>query len=158
MRGEALGGTFEVLAEGLPVGLGSYTHWDRRLSSRLAEAVASIHAIRGLELGAGFAAAQPSARTANRAGGVEGGMSNGLPLVVRAAMKPLSTLRSMQTAPDVTAEQPENVCGVPAASVVAEAMVCLVLADALLEKFGGDSLEQLHAHMDATGHHVGARP
>jgi len=170
--GDTLGGIFEVIAMGLPVGLGSYVHWDRRLDGRLAQALMSINAIKGVEIGDGFAEArQPGSdahdeifydsergfhRVTNRAGGTEGGMTTGEPLVVRAAMKPLSTLRSPLASVDiVTKERVEaavvrsDVTAVPAAGVIGEAMVAFVLADAFLEKFGADSLDQVRTAYEA---------
>ena len=168
--GDSLGGVFIVVATGVPVGLGSYVHWERRLDARLAAAVMSIPAIKGVEIGPAFENARrpgtqvhdefqipnpksqiPNVvRTSNRAGGIEGGMSNGQPIVVRAAMKPIPTtitpLRSVDLAtgePAKTQYQRSDVCAVPAASVVGEAMVAWVLADAMLEKFGGDSLAEM---------------
>jgi chorismate synthase len=165
--GDTLGGAFEVRADGLPVGLGHYAHWDRRLTSRLAEAVASVHALRAVSFGdvddiprggrAFHDAITKDGRATNRAGGIEGGMSNGMPLVLRAVMKPLSTVAGGLPSVNVATGEPahghverSDTCAVPAASVVAEAMVCIVLADALLEKFGGDSMPQLLAHMTAS--------
>lgn len=167
--GDSLGGVFEVLATGLPIGLGSHVQWDRRLDGRLAQAVMSIQAVKGVEIGEAFRqAGLPGSmvhdaftagfeRTSNRAGGLEGGMTNGQPLVVRGAMKPISTLRR----PLMGARWPDgvpapahferaDVCAVPAAGVVAEAMVSLVLADALLEKCGGDHLAEIKAHLVST--------
>jgi len=168
--GDSLGGVFVVTATGAPVGLGSYVHWERRLDARLAAAVMSIPAIKGVEIGPAFENARrrgtqvhdefqipnPKSqipnltRTSNRAGGLEGGMSNGQPIMVRAAMKPIPTtltpLRSVDLAtgePAETQYQRSDVCAVPAASVVGEAMVAWVLADALLEKLGGDSLAEM---------------
>jgi chorismate synthase len=161
--GDTLGGVVEVLAYGLPPGLGSHVHADRRLDARLAGAVMGIQAIKGVELGDGFRTARRRGsaahdeiergpdgrirRLSNRAGGVEGGMSNGDVLRVRAAMKPISTvpraLATIDTAtgePAVAQHQRSDVCAVAPAAVVAEAMVALVLADAVLEKFGGDSV------------------
>jgi chorismate synthase len=163
--GDTLGGVVEVLAYGLPPGLGSHVHWDRRLDSRLAGALMGIQAIKGVEVGDGFrtAARRGSAahdemeldptgavrRRTGRAGGTEGGMSTGDVLRVRAAMKPISTVpRSLDTVDVATGQaakavhQRSDVCAVPAAGVVAEAMVALVLAEACLEKFGGDSLAE----------------
>jgi len=162
--GDTVGGVVEVLVYGLPPGLGSHVHWDRRLDSRLAAALMGIQAIKGVEVGDGFAAARrrgsqvmdeivPGAdglsRTSGRLGGTEGGMSSGQLLRLRAAMKPISTvpraLRTVDTAtgaPAVAHHQRSDVCAVPAAGVVAESMVALVLADAALEKFGGDSVEE----------------
>ncbi|MDV3222850.1 chorismate synthase [Intrasporangium sp.] len=162
--GDTLGGVVEVLAYGLPPGLGSHVHWDRKLDSRLAAALMSIQAIKGVEVGDGFETARRRGshahdemdlvdgtirRRTDRAGGTEGGMSTGQPLRVRAAMKPISTVpRALATVDVATGEaataihQRSDVCAVPAAGVVAEAMVALVLAEACLEKFGGDSVEE----------------
>lgn len=162
--GDTLGGVIEVLAYGLPIGLGSYVHADRRLDARLAGALMGIQAMKGVEVGDGFATARrrgsaahdemaPGAdgvvRHTNRAGGLEGGMTNGETLRVRVAMKPISTVpRALATVDVATGEaavainQRSDVCAVPAAGVVAEAMVALVLADAVLEKFGGDALPE----------------
>jgi chorismate synthase len=162
--GDTLGGVVEVLAYGLPPGLGSHVHWDRRLDSRLAGALMGIQAIKGVEVGDGFGAARRRGsevmdeivrgedglvRTGGRLGGTEGGMSSGEVLRVRAAMKPISTVpRALRTVDTATGEaavahhQRSDVCAVPAAGVVAEAMVALVLADLSLEKFGGDSVEE----------------
>jgi chorismate synthase len=169
--GDTLGGVFEVVAHGLPPGLGSYVHWDRKLDARLAGALMSVQAIKGVEVGDGFAAAarpgsrahdaivpgedRPRRRT-GRAGGIEGGMSTGEVLRVRAAMKPLSTLvKALDTVDVATGAkasavvQRSDVTAVPAAAVVGEAVVALVLADALLEKTGGDSLPELRRNLDA---------
>jgi chorismate synthase len=171
-EGDTLGGVFEVIVTGLPVGLGSYVHWDRRLDGRLAQAVMSINAIKGVEIGEGFEESRlPGSaahdeifydaqrgfyRRTNRAGGTEGGMSTGDPLVVRVAMKPLSTLRSPLASVDlVTKERVEaavvrsDVTAVPAAGVIGEAMVAFVLADTMVEKFGGDSLDAMRAAYEA---------
>jgi len=190
--GDSLGGIFVVVATGIPVGLGSHVHWERRLDARLAAAVMSIPAIKGVEIGPAFENARrpgtqvhdefeqvsesanqrvgesaslqvcksatgrfvPVTRTSNRAGGIEGGMSNGQPIVVRAAMKPIPTtvtpLRSVDLAtgkPAETQYQRSDVCAVPAASVVGEAMVAWVLAGALIEKLGGDSLAEMRERM-----------
>ncbi|MBD2761477.1 chorismate synthase [Kocuria sp. cx-455] len=170
--GETLGGVVEVLAEGLPPGLGSYVHWDRRLDARLAGALMGIQAIKGVEVGDGFrTAARPGTRAhdetlpgsdrtvhrvSNRAGGIEGGMSIGDLLRVRAAMKPIATVpRALHTVDVATGEparahhQRSDVCAVPASGVVAEAMVALVLAQAALEKFGGDSITETVRNKDA---------
>ncbi|MBA9006525.1 chorismate synthase [Thermomonospora cellulosilytica] len=162
--GDTIGGVIEVLAYGLPPGLGSHVHWDRRLDARLAGALMGIQAIKGVALGDGFETARrPGSkahdeiertedgirRRTNRAGGVEGGMTTGDVLRVRAAMKPISTVPRALDTVDVTTGEPakainqrSDVTAVPAAGVVAEAMVALVLADAVLEKFGGDSVEE----------------
>jgi len=171
-EGQTLGGVVEVIATGLPVGLGSHVHWDRRLDGRLAAALMGIQAIKGVEVGDGFESARrrggaahdeivpdehghPVRRT-DHAGGIEGGMSTGGSLRVRAAMKPIATVpRALATVDVSTGEathahhQRSDVCAVPAAGVVAEAMVALVLADAVLEKFGGDSVEQTRASLRA---------
>lgn len=160
--GDTLGGVVEVVAVGLPPGLGSYTHWDRRLDSKLAAALMGIQAIKGVEVGDGFdlaairgslaqdeifAEGDQVRRGSGKSGGTEGGMSTGEMLRVRAAMKPISTIpRSLKTIDTATGQaavainQRSDVCAVPAAGIVAEAMVALVLAEAILDKFGGDSL------------------
>jgi chorismate synthase len=167
--GDTLGGVVEVLAFGLPPGLGSYVHWDRRLDGRLAAALMSIQAIKGVEVGDGFTTttrpgsaahdelvigADGITRLSDRAGGVEGGMSTGTVLRIRAGMKPIATvphaLRTVDVATGAAAEahhQRSDVCAVPAAGVVAEAMVALVLADAMLEKFGGDSIDETRRNL-----------
>ncbi|GAA4800708.1 chorismate synthase [Streptomyces ziwulingensis] len=164
VAGDTLGGVVEVVAYGLPPGLGSHVHWDRRLDARLAGALMGIQAIKGVELGEGFALARvpgslahdeivPGAdgvrRATGRSGGVEGGMSTGEALRVRAAMKPIATVpRALATVDTATGEaavahhQRSDVCAVPAAAVVAQAVTALVLADAALEKFGGDSVPE----------------
>lgn len=170
--GDTLGGVVEVLAFNMPPGLGSHVHWDRRLDSRLAGAVMGIQAIKGVELGDGFATAQRRGsrahdeiekdsqgaivRRTDRAGGTEGGMSNGEILRVRAAMKPISTVpKALDTIDVATGEaakainQRSDVCAVPAAGVVAEAMVALVLAQAVLEKFGGDSVGETRRNFES---------
>lgn len=162
---DTLGGIFEVVALGCLPGLGSFAHWDRKLDSRLAAAVMSIQAIKGVEVGLGFGVAEiPGSqvhdeifygasdgftRGTNNAGGIEGGMTNGEPVVIRAAMKPLSTLPTPLASVDMTTKTPvrahferSDVCAVPAAATIGEAMVALTLTQALLEKFGGDSLEE----------------
>ncbi len=174
-RGDTLGGVFEVVATGLPVGLGSYVSWDQKLDGRLAGAVMSVQAVKGVELGLGFeGAVRPGSqvhdpivlaekkprtgglgRASNRAGGLEGGVTTGEPLVVRGAMKPISTLRKRLPSVDMrdgsegdAAVERSDVCAVPAAGVVAEAMVALVLADAFLDKFGGDSISEIRRNFD----------
>jgi chorismate synthase len=169
--GDTLGGVVEVVAYGLPPGLGSHVHWDRKLDGRLAGALMSIHAIKGVEIGDGFTTAARRGsqahdeievaangtgvrRRTNRSGGIEGGISTGEPLRVRAAMKPISTVpRALDTVDVATGEpakainQRSDVTAVPAAGVVAEAMVALVLADAAVEKFGGDSLPEVQRNL-----------
>lgn len=168
-EGDTLGGVVEVVAYGLPPGLGSYVHWDRRLDAKLAGALMGIQAIKGVEVGDGFLTTRRRGslahdeivatddgviRTSDRAGGTEGGMSTGGVLRVRAGMKPISTVpRALRTIDTTTGEeavahhQRSDVCAVPAAGVVAEAMVMLVLADALVEKFGGDSLAEIKRNL-----------
>ena len=169
-EGDTLGGVVEVLVYGLPPGLGSFVHWDRRLDSQLAGALMGIQAIKGVEVGDGFETARRRGseahdeivigsdkdveRLTDRAGGIEGGMSNGEILRVRAAMKPISTVpRALQTIDVATGEQAKahhqrsDVCAVPAAGVVAEAMVALTIANAVLEKFGGDSIAETKRNM-----------
>lgn len=175
-NGDTLGGVFEVVARGVPVGLGSHVSWDRRLDARIGAAMLSIQAMKGVEIGLGFEAAglpgslvhdeisvDPAQRRAggfrrhrNSAGGLEGGMTTGEPLVVRVAMKPLSSLTrplsSVDLASGQTAEavrERSDVCAVPAAAVVGEAMLAIVLADALLEKCGSDSMEELRTNFEA---------
>lgn len=169
--GDTLGGTFEVIARGVPLGLGSHIQWDRRLDARLAGAMMSIQAIKGVEIGAGFAYAdQPGSamhdemyidgthvyRKTNRAGGLEGGMTNGEPVIVRAVMKPIPTLMQPLHSVDVMKKEPvlackerSDACAVSAASVVGEAMVAFVLAQAVIEKFGGDAMTDVLAAVDA---------
>ncbi len=169
--GDTLGGVVEVVVHGLPPGLGSHVHWDRRLDSRLAGALMGIQAIKGVEVGDGFdLAATPGSlahdeivsgpdgirRTSGRAGGTEGGMTTGEVLRVRAAMKPIATVpRALRTIDVATGEatvahhQRSDVCAVPAAGIVAEAMVALVLADAVLEKFGGDSIGETRRNVES---------
>jgi chorismate synthase len=168
--GDTLGGVVEVVVHGLPPGLGSHVHWDRRLDSRLAGALMGIQAIKGVEVGDGFElAATPGSlahdemvatpegirRTSGRSGGTEGGMTTGEVLRVRAAMKPIATVpRALKTVDVATGEeavahhQRSDVCAVPAAGIVAEAMVALVVADALLEKFGGDAVSETKRNVE----------
>jgi chorismate synthase len=166
---DTLGGIVEVLAYGVPPGLGSHVQWDRKLDARLATALMSIQAIKGVEIGDAFTQARSRGsqahdeiiptdagvrRVTDRAGGLEGGITNGEPVRVRAAMKPISSLnRALSTVDVVTGEQAtainqrSDVCAVPAAAVVAEAMVALVLAEAALEKFGGDSVAEIQRNL-----------
>ncbi|MGZ8412540.1 MAG: chorismate synthase [Gemmatirosa sp.] len=182
--GNTLGGIVEVVATGLPVGLGSHVSWDRKLDGRLGQAMLSIPAVKGVEVGLGFEAARRSGaevhdeialapgrtragnvrRLTNRAGGLEGGMTNGEPLLVRVAMKPISTLmRPLQTIdvrsaePATAAAERSDVTAVPAMGVIAEAMAAFVLAQAVLEKFGGDSLVELRRNVDGYLMQVRAR-
>jgi chorismate synthase len=169
--GDTLGGVVEVLAFGLPPGLGSFTHWDRRLDGRLAGALMSIQAIKGVEVGDGFTTAgrrgsvahdeievtgDGVARRTNRAGGIEGGMSTGEVIRLRAAMKPISTVPRALDTIDTSTGQPakainqrSDATAVPAVGVVAEAMVALVLAEAAIEKFGGDSVEEMRRNAES---------
>jgi len=169
--GDTLGGVVEVVAHGVPVGLGSHVHWDRRLDSKLAAALMGIQAIKGVEVGDGFETARRRGSMAHdeifaeggaihretaRSGGTEGGMSTGDAIRVRAAMKPISTVPRALSTIDVNTGEPataisqrSDACAVPAAGVVAEAMVALVLAQALLEKFGGDHVSETARNIDS---------
>ena len=168
--GDSLGGVYEVVVTGVPPGLGSYVHWDRRLDGQLAQAILSIQAQKAVEIGEGFAGGtRPGSdfhdpiteddgrfgRISNRAGGIEGGVSNGMPIVVRGTMKPIPTLIKPLPSVDVatgeaqpTRYERSDVTSVPAASTVAEATVALVIANALLEKYGGDTLDELRARFE----------
>jgi chorismate synthase len=177
---ESLGGTFEVIAFGLVPGLGSHISWEDRLDGRLAQAVASIQSIKGVSIGEAWdvatrpgseahdeifwSEAQGYFRETNRAGGLEGGMTNGLPLSVRAAIKPISTLTKPLRSVDTVTHQPAAALRertdstiVPAAAVVGEAMVCLTLARAYREKFGGDHIDDVRAAIDAYKARIDAR-
>jgi len=183
-EGNTLGGICEVVVDGLPVGLGSHVSWDRKLDGRVAQAMLSIPAVKGMEIGLGFEAARRTGaevhdeiemaagrvrsanvrRKTNRAGGLEGGMTTGEPLVVRVAMKPISTLmRPLATIDTTTGAAAEavaersDVTAVPAMGVIAEAMAALVLSDAMVEKFGGDSMAELRRNLDAYLAHVASR-
>lgn len=178
--GDTLGGVVEVIVTGTPIGLGSHVSGDRRLDSRLAAALMGIQAIKGVEVGDGFATARrrgsaahdemvPGAdgveRSTNRAGGIEGGMTNGEDIRVRAAMKPISTVPRALATIDMTSGEPataihqrSDVCAVPAAAIVAEAMVALVVAQAIIEKFGGDSLGETKRNIDSYLAHIATRP
>jgi len=170
VSGDTLGGIFEVVATGVPIGLGSHVSWDRRLDGRIAKAIMSINAVKGVEIGAGFALAElkgsqahdviepnprseakglPWRHATNRAGGIEGGMSNGEDITVKAAVKPISTLSSPLPSIDLRSGEKakahyerSDICVVPAAGVIAEAMLVIVMADACLDKFGGDNLKE----------------
>jgi chorismate synthase len=169
--GDSLGGIFEVIVSGAPIGLGSHVHWDRKLDSRLAAALMSIQAIKGVEVGSGFGVAnRPGSqvhdeifwtpkggfyRKTNHAGGIEGGMSNGEDITLRAAMKPIPTLMRPLRSVDLETRKPfkasverSDVCAVPAAGVVGEAVVAFEIAAALIEKFGGDSLDEMRRNYD----------
>ena len=183
-NGDTLGGVFEVVATGIPAGLGSYVTYDSKLDGRLAGAVMSIQAIKGVEIGAGFSGSfKPGSevhdpivaderatnaggigRESNRAGGLEGGVTTGSPIVVKAAMKPISTLRKRLPSIDMrdgsvadAAVERSDVCAVPAAAIVGEAMVALVLADAFLEKFGGDSIAEITRNHNSYLEHLEKR-
>jgi chorismate synthase len=178
VTGDTVGGTIEVVVTGSPVGLGSHVQWDRKLDARLAMALMSIQAIKGVEIGLGFAVSDlPGSlvhdeilfdadkainglqggfyRTTNRAGGIEGGMTNGEDIVLRCAMKPIPTLYSPLKTVDMITKKPveatverSDVCAVPAAAVVAEAVVAIEIANAFLEKFGGDSLDEIRRNYE----------
>lgn len=174
--GDTLGGVVEVVAFGLPVGLGSHASWDRKLDGRLAQAIMSIPAVKGVALGLGFEAARRRGsevhdeilpgfhRATNRAGGTEGGMTTGEPLVLHAAMKPISTLMTPLATVDLASgavakaqSERSDVTAVPAMGVIAEAMTALVLAEAMIEKFGGDSLSEMRRNVDGYLARVRAR-
>ena len=180
--GDTLGGAFEVIATGVPVGLGSYVQWDRKLDGRLGQALLCIHAIKAVGLGIGPEVAlrpgsrvhdeilppgadrEPPQRPTNNAGGLEGGVTNGQDVRVTGFMKPIATLMNPLRSVDLTTLQDapaaierSDVCAVPAAAVVGEAMVAFVLADAFLEKFGGDSVEEIARHYAATAEQVTSR-
>jgi chorismate synthase len=172
-RGDTLGGVFEVVVTNLPIGLGSYAQWDRRLSARLAMAAMSIQAMKGVEIGMGFEAARRFGsevhddiyydhgerrfvRKTNNAGGLEGGVTNGEPIVLRVAMKPISTLYSPKKSVDIQTKEPfdatverSDICTVPAAGVVGEAVIAFEMANAMIEKFGGDSLEEMKRNVES---------
>jgi chorismate synthase len=182
-NGDTVGGVFEVIARGLPIGLGSYVHWDRRLDAALAAAVMSINIVKGVEFGLGFEQTRrfgsavhdviegrtPEGRwihRTNNAGGLTGGITNGEPLVVRGAVKPISTLPRPLASADLLSGEPvekahyerSDISVVPAAGVVAEAMVMLTLADAVLDKFGGDSLAETKANAAAYRERISRAP
>ena len=170
--GDSVGGIFEVVASGIPYGLGSYTQWTEKLQSRISAMMMSINAFKGIEIGNGFRSAskfgsevhdeighdgKKFTRFSNNAGGIEGGMSNAQPIVLWMSMKPISTLIKPLRSVDILTHEKKkahkertDACAVPAASIIAESMLCITLADALLEKFGGDNVVQLKAHMKAT--------
>jgi chorismate synthase len=176
-RGESLGGIFEVFAVGVPPGLGSHIQWDRRIDGRIAQAMMSIQAVKGVEIGLGFEAARRFGsqvhdeigydpqrgyfRYSNNLGGTEGGITNGMPLLVRVAMKPIPTLRNPLRSVDINTKEEvragkerSDITAVPAASVVGEAMLAIVLADAFLEKFGGDFMEEVRERFRLYMDHV----
>jgi len=171
-KGDSLGGIFEVFVEGLVPGLGSYVHWDRKLDGRLAQALLSIQAVKGMEIGEGYRNARSFGsevhdsidydtkkksfgRKSNRAGGLEGSMTTGMPLIVRGFLKPISTLyKPLGTVDIETKEEFEasversDICAIAAAAVIGEAVVALALADAYLDKFGGDSLDEMKRNFE----------
>jgi chorismate synthase len=174
--GDTVGGMFEIIASGVPIGLGSHVHWDRRLDGRIAQAIMSINAVKGVEIGAGFALAALRGSQAhdiieydgswrhrtNRAGGIEGGITNGELIVVRAVFKPIPTLGKPLPSIDLRTKQKvqayferSDICRVPSAGVIGEAMLAIVLAEAFLEKFGGDHIEETRhnyrAYLDSIG-------
>jgi chorismate synthase len=176
--GDTVGGIFEVVAHHVPVGLGSHAQWDEKLDGRLAQAVMSIQAVKGVEIGAGITAAgsfgsevqdeisydkagKRFRRSSNRAGGLEGGITNGEDVVIRGYLKPISTLRKALGTADMVTKEPiqaayerSDWCVVPAAGVAGEAMVALVLADAFLQKFGGDSLTEMRRNFESYGRQI----
>jgi chorismate synthase len=183
-EGDTLGGVFEVVARGVPVGLGSHVAWDQKLDGRLGQALLSIQAVKGVEVGTAFQGAvrfgsqvhdaivrAPDrtragglGRATNRAGGLEGGVTTGEPILVRGAMKPISPLRKPLASVDLRTGEPaaaaverSDVCAVPAAGVIGEAMVALVLADALLEKSGGDSVREVRSNLESYLAHINER-
>ena len=169
-EGNSVGGKLEIIASGLPYGLGSHTQWDKKLSARLTESIMSVNAFKGIEIGNGFMQAgqlgsdvhdeigwdgNKFIRYTNHAGGIEGGMSNAQDIIIRAVMKPIPTLIKPLRSVDYISKEEKlahkertDSCSVPAASIIAESMVCIVLADAILEKFCGDSIEQLKSHIN----------
>jgi chorismate synthase len=178
--GDSLGGVFELIITGVPAGLGSHTHWDRKLDGKLAAALMSVQAVKGVEIGAGFGAAnRPGSlvhdeifwsrkegfhRKTNMAGGIEGGMSNGGPVVLRAAMKPIPTLMKPLRSVDLLSKKPfkagverSDVCAVPAAGVVAEAAAACEIASVMIEKFGGDSIDEMKRNYAGYNKHLKER-
>lgn len=171
-NGDSIGGIFEVIATGLPYGAGSYTQWNHKLQTRISSMMMSVNAFKGIEIGSGFSSGMKFGsevhdeigwdgnrftRYSNNAGGIEGGMSNAQPIVLRMAMKPIPTLMKPLRSVDIVSKLSEDAhkertdaCAVPAAAIIAESMLCFVLADAILEKFGGDSMDQIKAHISAT--------
>ncbi len=171
-NGDSVGGIFQVIATGLPYGLGSPMQWDSKLQAKISGMMMSVNAFAGIEIGSGFNKAEKLGsevhdeigwgdekyiRYSNNAGGIEGGMSNPQPILIRMAMKPIATLIKPLRSIDIDSKEKRlahkertDSCAVPAASIIAESMLCFVLADAIIEKFGGDSIEQLKAHIKAT--------
>jgi chorismate synthase len=180
--GDTVGGTVEVIAENVPIGLGSYVHWDRKIDARIAQALMSINAVKAVSIGPGWETvelrgssvhdiiepvtdpARPWQRQTNRLGGTEGGMTNGMPLVARFAIKPIATMINPLPSVDLDTGEPvqahyerSDVCQVPPAGVIGECMVALVLIDAFLEKFGGDSVKETHRNYEGYLKTVGPR-
>lgn len=171
-NGDSVGGVFEVVATGMPYGLGSYTQWDRKLQAKITSLMMSVNAYKSIEIGEGLTSGakfgseihdeigwdgKKYTRFSNNAGGIEGGMSNGMPITVKMAMKPIPTLiKSLRSVDIMTKENKDahkertDSCAVPAASIIAESMMCIVLADVVLEKFGGDSMKQLLKHIEVS--------
>ncbi|MAJ44387.1 MAG: chorismate synthase [Candidatus Marinimicrobia bacterium] len=171
--GDSVGGVFEVIVSGLPYGLGSHVQWDKKLHSRIAQSMMSVNAFKGIEVGSGFSQAEKFGsevhdeigfdgmkftRSSNNCGGMEGGMSNGQPLIIKSVMKPIPTLIKPLKSVDFFSKEKKlahkertDSCAVPAASIVAESMVCFVIVDAVLEKFGGDTMDQLKSHIKISG-------
>ena len=171
-NGDSVGGIFEVFATGLPYGLGSYSQWDRKLQSKITSMLMSVNAFKSIEIGQGLSSGEKFGseihdeigwdgknykRFSNNAGGIEGGMSNAMPIITKIAMKPIPTLIKSLRSVDIHTKEKKDAhkertdsCAVPAASIIAESMMCIVLADVILEKFGGDSLKQLRAHLKAS--------
>ena len=172
-NGDSVGGIIEIYCTGLPFGLGSYTQWDKKLQSKISESLLSINAFKGIEFGMGFDAAsnlgsdvhdeiiidnKKLGRRTNNAGGIEGGMSNTQPLAIRLSMKPIPTLTKPLDSVDIQTnsvskahKERTDSCAVPAASIIAENLLCVVIADAVLSKFGGDSMDQLKSHIAQSG-------
>tara|TARA_B110000196_G_scaffold312854_1_gene318685 strand:+ start:133 stop:1290 length:1158 start_codon:yes stop_codon:yes gene_type:complete len=172
-NGDSVGGIIEIYCTGLPFGLGSYTQWDKKLQSKISESLLSINAFKGIEFGMGFDAAsnlgsdvhdeiiidnKKLGRRTNNAGGIEGGMSNTQPLAIRLSMKPIPTLTKPLDSVDIQTNSASKAhrertdsCAVPAASIIAENLLCVVIADAVLSKFGGDSIDQLKSHIEQSG-------
>ena len=177
-KGDSLGGIFEVVVTNPPIGLGTYAQWDRRLTARLAMAAMSIQAMKGVEIGMGFESARRFGsevhddiyfdkernefiRKTNNAGGLEGGITNGQPIVIRVAMKPIATLYTPKDSVDIATKEPfeatverSDICTVPAAGVVGEAVIAFEMANAMIEKFGGDTVEEMKRNFEAYQQYV----
>ncbi|KPK26099.1 MAG: chorismate synthase, partial [Nitrospira bacterium SG8_3] len=177
-KGDSLGGIFEIVVTNVPIGLGTYAQWDRRLGARLAFAAMSIQAMKGVEFGMGFESARRFGsevhddiyfdkaagqfiRKSNNAGGLEGGITNGQPIVLRVAMKPIATLYTPKDSVDIDTKEPfeatverSDICTVPAAGVVGESVIAYEMANALIEKFGGDTLDEMKRNFEAYQEYV----